>query len=479
MSASFIDRFAPWSPAQADAAEAVRRRVADGEVTSIRLMFADQHGLLRGKTVMAGELERVFSSGLGAPSSLLLKDTSGRTVIPSFAQGAGLGVSEMQGAADLIMVPDPTTFRVLPWSAGVGWMLCDIRFTNGGLIPFSTRDILRSALQRLSARGLTLVAGAELEFHLYRLTDQRLALEDAGQPGAPPDVALLTHGSQYLWDDRYDQLDGIHRALREGLQGLGLPLASLEVEFGPSQGEATFAPQEGMDAADLVILARIAIKQIARRHGVHATFMCRPKIVGTMSSGWHLHQSLRRSDGTNALVAKGSDSWLSPDGSAYMGGLLAHAAGVSSFVAPTINAYRRYRAYSLAPDRASWGRDNRGAMVRLAGEVGSPSLRLENRAGEPAANPYLYLASQVLSGLDGLERGLDPGPSADTPYEADAPLLPRSLDEALLALEADQTLVQAIGPGFVDYWTRIKRAELTRFHAEVTDWEQREYFDLF
>jgi glutamine synthetase len=235
---------------------------------------------------------------------------------------------------------------------------------------------------------------------------------------------------------------------------------------------------DGLAAADLVILARAAIKQIARRHGLHATFMCRPKLADAVASGWHLHQSLCAADGSNALAGEGGE-WLSAAGKGYLGGLLAHARGGASFAAPTINAYRRYRAYSLAPDRALWGRDNRGAMVRLAGEVGTASLRLENRIGDPAANPYLYMASQIIAGLDGIARRTDPGPPADTPYETDAPRLPASLDEALLALEADTVLGEALGAGFIDYWTRIKRAELARFHAEDTDWEHRDYYDLF
>jgi glutamine synthetase len=475
---SFIERFAGWSDAQAKAVEEVRLQAGDGALKTLRLVFADQHGLLRGKTVMASELERVLRSGLGAPSSLLLKDTSGRTVIPAFAAGAGVGLAQMQGAADLLMVPDPSTFRLLPWSPGTGWMLCDIHFTSGERIPLSTRDLMRAALKRLQAAGYGFMAGAELEFHLFRITDPKLGLEDVGQPGTPPEVGLVSQGYQYLWDDRYDALDEVYAALRGGLQGLGLPLASLEVEFGPSQGEMTFAPQEGLAAADLVILARAAVKQIARRHGLHATFMCRPKPANAVASGWHLHQSLLGAGGVNVLPGEGADL-LSAAGRGYLGGLLAHARGAASFAAPTINAYRRYQAYSLAPDRAVWGRDNRGAMVRLAGEPGTSSLRLENRVGDPAANPYLYMASQILCGLDGIERRTDPGPPADTPYETAAPSLPQSLDEALLALEGDAVLCEALGAGFVEYWTRIKRAELARFHAEVTDWEHREYFDLF
>src|SRR5262249_17008325 len=153
--------------------------------------------------------------------------------------------------------------------------------------------------------------------------------------------------------------------------------------------------------------------------------------------GWHLHQSLRdRRDGSNAFMAR-NGKLLSTTGYHFLGGLLAHGRAATVFAAPTLNGYKRYRAYALAPDRVIWGHDNRRAIGRALGGQDDPATRLENRIGEPAANPYLYMASQIVAGLDGIERKLDPGPSADTPYETNAPFLPRSLDEALAALRDD------------------------------------------
>jgi glutamine synthetase len=155
------------------------------------------------------------------------------------------------------------------------------------------------------------------------------------------------------------------------------------------------------------------------------------------------------------------------------------ASSPTVFTTPTINGYKRYRSYSLAPDRAIWARDNRGVMIRVLGGPGDPATRLENRVGEPAANPYLYMASQIVTGLDGMQRMLDPGPSADTPYETPAPLLPKTLEDALAALRTDACLAEGFGKNFIDYYLRIKEAEIARYNAEVTEWEQREYFELF
>ena len=154
-------------------------------------------------------------------------------------------------------------------------------------------------------------------------------------------------------------------------------------------------------------------------------------------------------------------------------------AACTALSTPTLNGYKRYRPFVLAPDRIIWGRDNRGVMLRVLGGAGDSGTRIENRAGEPAANPYLYFASQVVAGMDGLAQKRDPGPSADTPYEAKAARLPATLDDALAALKADAVLREGLGGEFVDYFCHIKQAEIARFNLEVTDWEQREYFELF
>jgi glutamine synthetase len=289
-------------------------------------------------------------------------------------------------------------------------------------------------------------------------------------------VELLTTGYQLLTEHKYDQVEPVVDVLRKNLDELRLPLRSFELEFGPSQIELTLAPQAGMEGADAMLLLRSAVKQVARRHGYHATFMCRPKLPNVMSSGWHLHQSLRR-NGLNAFVSPGED--LSEVGKQYLAGLLARARAASAFAVPTINGYKRFRPYSLAPDRLVWGKENRGALLRVVGGPRDPDTRIENRIGEPAANPYLYFASQIYCGMDGMERRLALARSADTPYETKADPLPRTLEEALQHLRADKAMRDGFGAAFVDYFCRIKEAEIARFNLEVSDWEHREYFDLF
>jgi len=474
---SFVERHGLWTADQAAAADEIARRIEAERLELVRFSFADQHGVLRGKTVVAAEAASVMRDGCGIASTLLLKDTAHRTVFSVFA-GEDPLAAEMRGAADVVLVADPLSFRGLPWSPGTGWLLCDVYFADGRPVPYSTRQVGRRALERLASQGFDFVSGLEVEFHLFRLVDPHLAPGDAGQPGTPPEVALLNKGYQYLTEQRFDEIEPVLDLIRNSVTKLGIPLRTIEVEYGPSQCEMTFRPGVGLQSADWMVLFRSAVKQVCRRHGYHATFMCRPRLDHVVSSGWHLHQSLReRKSGRNVFADP--KELLSPLARSFLGGLLAHADAATVFTTPTINGYKRYAPYSLAPERANWGRDNRGVMIRVIGGPGNEATHLENRVGEPAANPYLYLASQILSGLDGMRNNLDPGPSADSPYEARWRVLPRSLGEAMAALRQDAMFGEGFGEAFIDYYCRIKDAELTRFSQTVSEWEHREYFEMF
>jgi len=476
---SFVERQGLWSDEQFAAAANAEKSIEERGLEVVRFSFPDQHGILRGKTVTASDAAHVMRNGCGITTTLLAKDTSHKTVFPVFTPGGGFGMAEMEGAGDFLMIADPTTFRVLPWAPQTGWVLCDMYFANGQAVPFSTRHLYRRALQRLSEAGFDYVAGLEVEFHVFKLDDPRLKPADATWPGEAPEVSLVSQGYQYLTETRFDQMESILETVRRAIVALGLPLRSVEIELGPSQSEFTFHPQVGLAPADGMMLFRSAVKQVCRRQGYHASFMARPKLANVLSSGWHLHQSLRDRRGNGNAFTGNEKEPLSRLGRHFLAGLLAHARAAAAFTTPTINGYKRYRSYSLAPDRAIWGRDNRGVMVRALGGAGEAAARIENRVGDPAANPYLYMASQIITGLDGMERMLDPGPPADTPYEAQAPQLPRSLEEALHALRNDTCLADGFGRAFIDYYLRIKEAEVARYQAEVTEWEQREYFELF
>ena len=298
-------------------------------------------------------------------------------------------------------------------------------------------------------------------------------------------------GYQFTLENHGDALEGVLGPLRRHLEALGLPLRSTEHESGPGQMEFTFEPQEALAAADAMMLLRTAVKQVCRRLGHHATFMCKPALHGLDASGWHLHQSLFAVAGaTNCFMATDDGQVLSELGRHYAGGLVAHAPAACVLTTPTVNGYRRFGGdHSLAPSRAGWSRDSRGAMVRVLADAHDASSHLENRIGEPAANPYLYVASQLISGLDGIDRGLDPGPLTNQVGEETGPVLPISLAEAAFALEQSDLFRTQAGDAMVDYLVAMKRHEVGRFEAAgaepddlvngVSAWEQREYFGVF
>ena len=339
------------------------------------------------------------------------------------------------------------------------------------------------------------VVGLEIEWYLLRVAEDHLTDEHIGAPGVrgrPIKTCPAEPGYSYHSESNMDLMQPVLTALAEAFEKIGLPLRSIENEWGPGQVECTFAARDALEAADNLLLFRTATRQICRRMGYFATFMCRPALKGYYSSGWHLHQSLvDAKSGQNLFMPEGEREVLSPLGRNFVGGLLQHAAPCTAFATPTVNGYRRFRPNSLAPDRATWCYDHRGVMVRVLGGPGDPATRLENRVGEPAANPYLFIASQIVAGLDGIEQKLDPGSPDDEPYAANRPMLPKSLPAALDALEQEPLFRRELGEVFIDYFLKLKRNEAGRFERwladtgasgpgeETTEWEQNEYFDFF
>jgi glutamine synthetase len=219
--------------------------------------------------------------------------------------------------------------------------------------------------------------------------------------------------------------------------------------------------------------------------------MCRPTLKGFYPSGWHLHQSLMdAATGANLFTPHTAGDSLSLLGQSYLAGLIRYAAPATVFATPTVNGYRRFQPNSLAPDRATWAHDHRGAMIRVLGGAGDPATRLENRIGEPAANPYLYILSQIVAGLAGIEGNVALPPSSDEPYSAERPLLPKSLLEALDALGKEPLFRRALGDSFIHYFVKLKGSEAERYARslqqartapgdEPSEWEHNEYFDFF
>lgn len=491
--AGFIERYNLWDDSQQKAAERLKAIVEEKNLLLIRTAWEDQHGVMRSKSLLPQAFLSALKNGMQISTGTYIFDTANALVYNPFVPGGSFNMPEMTGAPNLVLVPDPHTFKVIPWAERTGYVLCDQYFKNGKPMLLSSRTILRQAIAELSQRGLNYVAGLEVEWYLSKLDDPMLQIAHLGAPGspaAPPQVSSVEHGYQYLQESYNPAIHFLLLKLAENLVELGLPLRSVENEWSPGQYEFTFDPLPGLEAADAMLLFRVAVKQICSLHGYHASFMCRPGLQGCYSNGWHLHQSLVDQKGENVFVSGDPSEIISALGRHFVGGILTYANAASVFTTPTVNGYKRFRPDSLAPDRAGWGNDNRGAMIRVQGGFGDPTTHIENRVGEPAANPYLYLASQIFAGLEGIDRQLDPGSLTEAPYAAQSPLLPKSLMEAVKFIRQDTLYRDKMGEAFIDFIVTMKESEIARFlasvngklpqdHLEVTDWEHREYFALF
>ncbi len=460
-----------------DKAAELLQQLVTREIETVRVLFADQHGVLRGKTIVVSALESLFLEGLGAPSTLMLKDTAHKTVFPIWSEEPG--IAGMAGAGDLLLVPDPSTFRVLPWSPHSAWIFCDPRYKSGELIPYSPRDLLKTAIAKLADQNMALMVGLEVEFHVFQLEDPMLAHADCSMPGQPAKTQNLSPGYQFLTETHYAALEPVMDDLRRHCQALDLPIRSMEVEMGPSQFEFTFDPADPLTHADNMMMFRTMVKEVCAQQGLHATFMCKPNVENTCASGWHLHQSVTsRKTGTNLMVPDATGA-ISDIAAGWIAGLLTHAEESCLLTTPTVNGYKRYQPHQLAPDSVQWGRDNRGAMVRALMSPGDAASRVENRVAETTANPYYFFTSQILSGLHGVQSGLELPAAVETPYDNDAKKLPKSLYHAIHAFNASDFYRQELGNQFVDYLVNIKQAEWDRYHQTVSQWEQAEYFGLY
>ena len=467
----------------------VLRSVRERGLQRVRIGWCDTHGVLRGKTLMPQALPGAFADGVGLVGTMLLKDTSDRTAWPVFDASMQAELPGFGGAGNVVLRPDSVSLRVLPWAPDTGWLRAQAFFPDGRPVPFDTRHLLQAAVARLARSGWRLHCGLEVEFHVYRITDDRLDAADAAWPHEPPAVRLLHPGYHLLSEEWGDQADEVLRIVQHTAQGLGLPLRSLEIELGPSQFEAVFDVMDALDAADAMVRFRNGVRMALRRAGFHATFMCRPPFPNVMASGWHLHHSLVAVDGgepafvrpASAAPAPGpllAPALLAPPGVHWLAGLLAHAPALAALCAPTVNAFGRFRPNALAPAAVQWGRDNRGAMLRVIGGPGDAATRIENRLGEPSANPYLTLAAHIHAGLDGIEHALQPPPATESPYDGQGSPLPTTLDAALDALQADAAMAAGFSAEVVRWYARLKRSETAR-HAAAEDkaqWERREYF---
>jgi glutamine synthetase len=432
------------------------RELATAGVTRVRVHYTDLIGTTRAKVIPLDVLERACAEGLNFCVSVFAIDHTG--VMPD-----GTGIRDEVNFRDMQVVPDLATLRTVPWERETAICLADCRL-DGAPLDTDPRGILRRAIVAAAEKGLRISVGHELEFFLLRRTP-----EGRLEPYQP------TPGLVYRMDPRTDP-GGVVRQMEDHVRGLGLPFLCVNHEYDPSQWEINTRFADALTAADEAHLLKLAIKETAAIHGLVATFIGRPTETGG-TSGYHLHISAWEDD-KNLFDDPQGEHGLSDDARAFLGGVLAHARGMTAVCAPTVNAYKRFVAQELGPYFVDWGTDNRSVCVRVPAERGR-AARLESRLADGSASAYLASAVHIFAGVDGVEHRLDPGPPTERVYEppVERETVPFSLGEALDLLEADSFTRAALGEQFMQAFLAIKRNEWRRFQLAVTDWELREYAD--
>jgi glutamine synthetase len=424
--------------------------------TTVRVLYPDLHGVARGKEVPISEFDHALEKGLCFCSAVMGTDLRHTPV-----RGGD------EGYPDFMAKPDLPTMAPLPWEPGVAVCLANLEPAEGGAPIADPRGAVRRVAERLGGLGFAPVVGPELEFFLLR--------RDAAAPRGV--TRHVDHLSMVYTVGPQADPGGIVRRMTEGMAELGLEVFAVNHEFMNSQYEINLRHADALTAADRAFLLKTSVKDMAAQNGLLATFMGKP-FNDQGGSGTHLHLSLTR-DGRNAFDDPGLDDGVSPALRRFAAGVLSHAPALMAFLNPTINAFRRIQPDSLAPTHANWGWDNRSTFIRVPPERGG-ATRLEVRVGDGAANPYLAIAATLAAGHDGLDRELEPPePVAGDAYRADpehaGARLPGTLEEALDALETDTLLRDALGPEIVETFLAVKRFEIERHRAWVSDWEIDEY----
>ncbi len=449
--------------------ETLKQAIADDRIDTVLAVMPDPYGRLLGKRITGDFfLHDVLNGGLHACNYLLACDME-MDPVPGYQY-----TSWASGYGDFRMVPDLKTLRVADWLEKTALVFCDAYEEEGdGLVAIAPRSVLRHQIARVAAQGYQVKCGSELELYLFNDT-----YEQAHQKQY---VNLETAG-HYIED--YHILQGTKEefvigAIRRHVDRSGVPVEFSKGEWGPGQQEINLRYAEALEMADRHALYKHAAKEIAWQHRAAITFMAKwdERYAG---SSCHLHASLWDQGGYQPLFA-GTEAWgpvhCSPLFRWFLGGWMAHARELFAFYAPYPTSYKRYVAGSFAPTGLACSYDNRTAGFRIIGH--GPSLRIECRAPGADANPYLAFAATLAAGLTGIEQQIEPPPlfTGDVYEAAELPQVPRSLPEAIAALEQSTWARQALGAAVVDHYLHFFRTEQRKFDEAVTSWERARYFE--
>ena len=445
----------------------LKKDVAEGRIDTVLACLVDMQGRLMGKRFHAqyfvdGAYEETHSCNY-----LLATDLEMETV-PGYKS-----TSWAAGYGDYAMRPDLATLRKLPWLEGTALVLCDVLDHNTHEeVPHSPRAVLKKQVKRLEAMGLKPFMATELEFYLFDQT-----YDNARESGYRDLVPAGGYNEDYHIFQTTKEED-VMRALRNGLQGAGIPVECSKGEASPGQEEINVRYAEAVTMADRHSIIKNATKEIAWQRGKAVTFLAKWNYNAAGSSS-HVHQSLWSLDGKSALFFdKDGKYGMSEMMRMYVAGLLAHASEITYFLAPYINSYKRFVAGTFAPTKAIWSKDNRTAGYRLCGE-GTKGIRIECRVGGSDLNPYLAMAALLAAGIAGIEQKME----LEAPFEGDAyggkdiREIPKTLRGATAALKDSDMLRDALGDDVVEHYVRAAEWEQEEYDRRITDWEVARGFE--
>ena len=439
------------------------RLMAAGEIDTVIVAFTDMQGRLTGKRVSARLFaEEVASHGTECCNYLLAVDVEMNTV-------DGYAMSSWgSGYGDMVMAPDLSTLRLIPWLPGTALVMADLHWVGGGPVIASPRAILRTQLDRLAQRGLAAFVGTELEFMVFDDT-----YRDAWAAG----YRGLSKATDYNVDyamHASTRLEPLLRDIRVGMDGAGMYCEGVKGECNPGQQEIAFRYDDALVTCDNHTIYKNGAKEIADQHGKSLTFMA--KFDEREGNSCHIHISLRSHDGTAVLADTSDPLGMSAMFRSFIAGQLATMRELTLFSAPNINSYKRFAAGSFAPTAIAWGLDNRTCAMRVVGR--GHSMRVECRAPGGDVNQYLAVAALIAGGLHGIDQGMElPEPCAGNAYAGDAQRLPTTLAEAAELFAGSAIAREAFGDEVVEHYLNNARVELAAFNSAVTDWEKVRGFE--
>ncbi len=434
-------------------------------IKTVQFGCPDIDGLFRGKRVPA----QYFLDSVAHKGSMIADILFGWDVTDELMDGL-VHSGWHTGYADLVLMPDLSTVRAVPWEPGTATAVCDVLTPEGAPVEIAPRRVLQRQIERAAGLGHAFSIGYELEFYLYRETPYSVIEKDYANL-VPSTPGLATYSLH-----RLAMIDDVIGEIREQMNAYGIPIEASNTEYGPGQIEINIRHCPPLEAADRVLLYKDGVRQIAERHGYFASFMAKISADGAGSSG-HVHCSVRPAadPSTNAFwdAERGGESGLLAQ---TIAGQIAAMPEHTLLFCPTVNSYKHKVPGSWAPTSVAWGRDNRTASLRVIAREAASS-RIEHRLPGADANPYLAIAGVIAGALHGIEHELEPPPPAvGNVYDQGAPLLPASIEEGIAALESGTISRAAFGDEFVDHFLATRRWERDHHRAAVTDWERRRYF---